>query len=352
MSSPIALAHPVGGKYLAHQLGVSIRRDAIIVDYAVEAPLAVLISRSMPPDADFDQVILQEIRSGLLVTVDGATVNTVDLHAVPSAFPPTDGGSARVYRVSLQADVALSGEHEISVSNGNFPDSASFFASAGMVTGDIDVASSSVVEVVNGDVRDRSQRYELGDSNRTLTVAIDARDDTLARTFHQATGAKDAILGLAQAQRLTFTDSIKQRRVTPEIALVWLFAALLCGLASGGVGAQRQHKRPLLDTLAIFLAAYALFAGPWWTTGAVGAVASVTSLAGALKPGSVGMVPGLIAAMALSALSPFVILSAAIIGAWFLGATPLRWASRGHPGSRWLGGLTLAALVLVVLPFA
>jgi len=237
LSSP-ALAHPVGGKYLAHQLTLSVSREQVSVEFAVEAPLAVLVQHPMPPDADFDEVILAEVRSGIVVTLDGSTLPMSPVPVEPAAFTPPDGGAARVYRVSLESSrMSLTGAHEVRVSNGNFPDSASFFSNRGIVRGDVDVLETSVIahDQRTGRVSDTSERYQLGDRHRTLQVVFDARTDPLAASFHALTRARHSRRDLGAAWNAPYPIALASRRLTPETLVTWWLCALAGGATIGGI---------------------------------------------------------------------------------------------------------------------
>jgi hypothetical protein len=125
----IALAHPLGGVMPSHDVVVELAEDTARVRYAVRLPTHDVLedvgdrSEFSPADAeDFNVARLRELRDELALSVDGERL------AWTSNAPTEESGTGNSRFVLFEQDlVAPLRAGELTLRNGNTPDSLSYF---------------------------------------------------------------------------------------------------------------------------------------------------------------------------------------------------------------------------------
>ena len=253
-------------------------RDGIAVEFLVEAPEQALWAMRPYPLDQRDNMLIDELHTGLILEIDGTTVPLTLRHEGSRVQADEH---TRAYRLLAHAAHPLDGIHQIRLSTGNLPDTVSFFAGELEVSGDLEVRDCSLIVPAPGGDRlvDTSGTMALGERHRTLSVEIDARTDPLARGWYALTSAADATQPAYAALRRPVVQSWNDGTTSPEITGILASIALFGGsLAPRRTQTRRQRVGTLLALLLGSALACVSPAVIWWLAIALTALLTFAGL--------------------------------------------------------------------------
>ncbi len=303
LGSSLALAHPVGRHVVQHDLELNVGTDTLQVDYTTVVPPEIVRDRPGP-------AVTRELAAGLLITIDGRTVSWTPSTGESESDPH---GS----RIHIEGTVPLpqGSPIEVSVSNGNLPETRSVFRTTTTVAPMLRVDDSSLFVMHEGALaRSDEGRLRSDASARRTTLTID-RPTGLA-TLHRALQSGPlAQPRPAEAARWTSPWTTNQSRP-------WMLTAVLLGVC--GVRLPRTDHDPIpRGAVPVGLVAITLadLAGPTALSAPLVAVGGVAALACVRLPALAWLVlPALVASLDLWGLGTLVVLLQAV--AFRLGGSP------------------------------
>ena len=168
-----AAAHPFADSFYGHDLGVAIAEDHVTIDYVASLPMQDLvrevreIERSGGSADDYIESQPRELRSGLLITLDGARpAGLVDTPVVQ----PDSTARAMVVAMRLEFDLDPRRAHSLRISNGNRPEVPTYFCTTATVARSWLVPSTSLVgdQIWNG-------QWRMDEPAREITIDLAPR---------------------------------------------------------------------------------------------------------------------------------------------------------------------------------
>ncbi len=308
----LADAHPLGAEVYGHATVITLSADSVRVDYQIEIPAAALLQemRAAPDDArPFGARKLVALRDGLVLTVDGVAVPTVDV-PVPQRGP---SGVFISYDLALTAAL-LPGAHTVRLDDGNAP------TAPGVSQVTIKVAPG--VSVTDTDVRDGVWRPDGRASRLDVVVGGSAWDALLPPVPPERT--------LDEAMAPSWAEAALGQAPTPlGVALAAALAAL-AGASAPATG-WRDRWGPLLLGLAGALPL------PWAGWPVLGAIGATNALTVAWRPWAMGLVVGALAG-SVGWRAAAVVVAASAVGraACHLGFPPAARVAMAVAGPVWL----------------
>ena len=236
----IGQAHPFESGYFGHLTRTSIDHERLTVEYRIEVPTMRLMREMREREqggatdkgAGFSNEKLDELESGLLITVNGERVQ-------PTRQPigETGLGNSRFFIYDLVFDIPLPGpgDYTVEVSNGNYPDEMAYYANEIRVSDAVTIRGSSLLEIEGSTVtRDDNARWILGDAGRVVDMEVEVhRTDGIAGVFRSVAGQQGEFRDAADAIHVDPLIAIVRGEVTLPLVLLALLMALFFGAAHG-----------------------------------------------------------------------------------------------------------------------
>jgi hypothetical protein len=249
LAAAVAAAHPIGNRYVGHQLEITVEPERIAVAYRAEVPDVLGTAE--------DPALARELASGLTIVADGRALPAERVTSLAR-------GSEHTTRVDVALTAPLGGAREVTVSNGNLPEIPAFHLTRVWTIGQ---AATSADQPVDAWTRDERQRR--------VRLSLIRRTDPLARAWGMLEEPDHRPLRLAEP--LPWYAPLARATGSPESALLALATSALLAL-----GRPTTRAR---------------------SAGVLAAAVVVTALAGpALRPVTGGL--GAAAIAVLAALSP------------------------------------------------
>ncbi len=298
-----ALAHPFGDRDPGQRLDVAIHPDEIRVGLVVELPQGLA-------DGASNHLQALALARGVVVTLDGSTLQTTIVatdHRVDLLAP-----TVTIYELTLSAPAALSGVHDLEISNGNLIGIPGWYLDEVRLGAGIWLRSSSLrIERRDGGYDDLGGRWSRSELRRRVQLTVDAPADLPHRFFRWVEGP--AMRTPAEATTEGFAHDWLAGQVTPATV-----AAIVSwsGLAAVVLAAALPNAVTGLG-IVLLGGVVGAVAGAW--LGPPVALAGAAALAIASST-----VPGIFTAAALMALALMELATvpwwAAISTAWLCGA--------------------------------
>ncbi|MBW2253153.1 MAG: hypothetical protein JRI25_00985, partial [Deltaproteobacteria bacterium] len=250
-----AAAHPFATRVVAHQTQVEVTVEGIEVDYYVEVPVRA------SPEGKLDIEAFDRLETGIALEIDG---EWVPLQRDPAHPPRVRGTSHTVgMRLWLRAESPLGPEHDLRITNTNYPDLPGYFSTAFKVGPQVDVLESSLLEIREGALaRDHNGRWGAGDPFRTADLRVRFRRDPLHVAFHRLQGTRRLIRPSAAALPLTPIPAWLMGAITFQVLGFLLALAIAAGVALGSALAVTEAKAAQVSVR--MLAAAILACGTLW----------------------------------------------------------------------------------------
>ena len=163
-----AQAHPFGARFAAHMLEVEVGRTTIDVQYVADVPNPLVATATADRHADPLTAMAEELRSGLLLEVDGQSV-ALQPHGLWTVTPTDD---THQFAWSLRAAIPT-GTRRVTVSNGNLPEVTAVYRSRVTVADGLLADACSLWRLRDDEIAlDETDRWRTDERNRTLWVDV------------------------------------------------------------------------------------------------------------------------------------------------------------------------------------
>lgn len=163
-----AQAHPFGARFAAHLMELEVGREGVRVQYLADVPNPLVATATSDRGADPLPAMANELRSGLLLEVDGTSI-PLEPDGVWTVTPTED-----THQFSWTFTAAIPpGSTSVEVSNANLPDVTAVYRSRVTVADGL-VATACSLWRMRGDelAIDETDRWRTDERNRTLSVEI------------------------------------------------------------------------------------------------------------------------------------------------------------------------------------
>jgi hypothetical protein len=240
---------------VAHQTQVEVTLEGIEVDYYVEVPVRAT------PEGTLDIEAVDGLETGLILEIDG---QWVPLERDPAHAPRVRGTSHTVgMRVWLRAETPPGPEHDLRLTNANYPDLPGFFSTAFSVGPQVEVLDSSLLQLREGALeRDDNGRWGAGDAYRTADLQVRFRRGPLQETFHALQGTRRLVRPAAAALPTSPVRAWLTGAMSLQVLGFLLALALGTGCALGFALAAAQAR--VAQAIGGLLGAAVVVCGVLW----------------------------------------------------------------------------------------